>query len=187
MNPKRQATAPRHTTRRKWWIVGAVGLLAIWLILGLRFIMYAEADEPQSADAVYVLGPATPERFAEGVALVESGYSNTLVVTVFDNPRMQEFCKQEQTYALYCVYPEPVTTGGEAEKFAELAQQHQWHSVMVVTMRSHITRAELLFNGCFNGQVAMIDENRPISAVTGAYLFLYESAAFVKNLFTATC
>lgn len=162
-------------------------MLVIWLALGLRFITFAEADEPQSVDAVYVLGPATPERLADGGELIESGHSNDLVVTVFDNPAMQDLCKREQSYELHCVYPDPVTTGGEAQTFAELAERHQWESVMVVTMRSHMTRAKLLFNGCFKGEIAMIDEKRPVTAVSGTYRFMYESAAFVKNIFTATC
>lgn len=187
MDHKRQGTSRHHRARRWWVVLGAAGLLSVWLVLGLRFITFAQGDEPRTADAVYVLGPATPERFAEGVALIEAGYSNDLVVTVSENPDMQEFCEQEQPYDLYCVFPEPVTTGGEAQKLAQLAEQHQWESVMVVTMRSHMTRAEILFNRCFTGDISMIDEGRPVTFVSGVYQFFYETAAFVKNVFTPTC
>lgn len=162
----------------------------VWVVIGIRFIIYPSVDSASDAgsvDAVYVLGPAPPERLAKGIGIVESGYSDHLVVTIGQHRPRPTFCSAQHSYTVHCVWPDPMTTEGEAQSWDQLADEHQWESVMVVTMRPHITRAELYFSRCFDGDVWMIDDERELSAQFWRRQFFYETAAFVKYLTSNDC
>lgn len=187
VNMKQEAKVATTRKRRRWiWII-VVGLVILWLMVGLRFITFAQPDTPRPVDAVYLLGPVYPERLDAGLQLIELGYSSDLVATVSGNDELQKSCRQEQPYDLHCVLPDPVTTGGEALAFSELAEQRQWESVMIVTHRSHMARAELLFTRCFSGSVSMIVDERPVTFESRIHQLIYENAAFVKHTFIRTC
>lgn len=167
-------------------------LLILWAVAVLRFIAYplAPVAEPraQSVDAVYVLGLATEERLKEGVRLIEHGVSDQLVVTMTDDNSLDRFCAANHPFTVHCVSPDPIRTRGEARQWAELAQDHQWESVMIVTTRSHATRAKLYFERCHDGRVLVADDEvLSYSAEQWLERSVYESSALVKFAFERGC
>ena len=165
-------------------------LCLLWAVLGLRFIVYPQVNstsEIDTVDAVYVLGPAPPARMAKGMAMANSGLSDHLVVTVGENSPPPGYCSAQHSFTVHCVQPDPMTTGGESAHWARMAHEHQWDSIAVITNRPHITRAELYFSRCFDGRIWMIDDESELSHHFWDRRFLYESAAFVKYVFSNNC
>lgn len=143
-----------------------VGLL-IFSILSWRWVLHPARtdrwiDEP--ADAVVMFGGAGP-RFQLAVALVEGGVSDTLVVSNPNDPDPQGytafgvFCAGPHDYETICFDPEPRTTRGESRFVAELAEARRWDRVVIVTTEDQASRARLLTERCWDGDVdvAVVD------------------------------
>lgn len=180
---------PRFITIAVWV---CLGLFLLWCAAMLRLIVYpialASPDSVDSVDAVYVLGLASEERLARGVGLIEDEMSDQLVVTVTADNMLHQFCSTDHAYEVYCVSPDPVTTRGEARQWGQLAEQQQWESVMIVTTRSHATRAKLYFERCFTGQIVVVnDEVQTFSAEQWVEQFVYETGAMLKFAVSQGC
>lgn len=164
-------------------------LILVWVAAGILVLGFPPKGTPVDVDAVVVLGPATPDRYEVGLALVEAGYSDTLVVSVgpLEREELESFCNGESSFTIFCFSPDPSATRGEAQAVSLLATEHGWESMMIVTTPSHMTRALLYFERCFDGDLTMIDDeiNRPDNSAFD--LFLYESGAFIKYLTTWGC
>lgn len=180
---------PRSVHRGYRLVVAVVVVLALlaWAVLGTRYILRPTVDEPRAVDAVYVLGAVSPERLEYSLGLMEAGYSERLIMTVSDIEPWDEFCRGDHAFAVTCVTPDPLTTRGEARSWAELAEGSGWDSVMVVTMIPHLTRAELYFQRCFDGEIVMVDDQRPLEASVWARQLVYETAAFVRYAVARGC
>lgn len=182
--------SPWRPLRIGVWLV--LSLLVIWLAASIRWFAFPPAiSAPHTVgpvDAVYVLGVATKERLAAGVDLVESGASDHLVVTVTPGNPLDQFCATEHPFTVDCVTPDPVSTGGEAQQWADLAAQHQLDSVAIVTMRSHATRAMLYFERCFSGDVHVVDDDvLTLSWWQWGEQFIYETGAMLKFVVSKEC
>ena len=59
-------------------------------------------------------------------------------------------------FELYCFAPDPPTTKGEGRELRRLASQHRWRTVIVVTLRPHISRARFILEKCFDGELVMV-------------------------------
>src|SRR5690625_7777819 len=72
----------RRSGRLIVWVIIAV--LIGWLLLMVRWLVFptaiSSANSIQNVDAVYVLGEATPERLAKGIAMIETGASDHLEI-----------------------------------------------------------------------------------------------------------
>lgn len=161
--------------------------MAAWATVGTRYILLSEPDEPAPVDAVYALGVVSPERLDRAVDLIESGYSDQLILTVSHEAHWGEFCGREHEFTVTCVTPDPLTTRGEARSWGQLAERNDWNSVMVVTMVPHLSRAELYFQRCFSGELVMMDDERDLEGAVWARQFFYESAAFVRYALSRGC
>ncbi|MGO1183376.1 MAG: hypothetical protein ACTHZ5_14060 [Micrococcaceae bacterium] len=162
-------------------------LLVAWAALGTRYILRPEADEPAEVDAIYALGVVSPERLEYAVGLVEAGYSDQLILTVSELARWEDYCQDDHDYTVTCVTPDLLSTRGEARQWAALAEVNDWGSVMVVTMIPHLTRTELYFRRCFDGEILTVNDERPLEGAVWARQFFYESAAFVRYAFSWGC
>lgn len=142
---------PRRAGRRL--LAAAAGLLAVFLVATyLLFVSPAADSHPGPADAVVVLGNFDG-RLSRGLELIDEGAAPVLVVSGGED----DICDVRAGYEVRCPVPEPFSTQGEARMVRRLAAEEGWESIIVVTSTHHITRARLLFDRCFDGDVQMAD------------------------------
>jgi DUF218 domain len=67
-----------------------------------------------------------------------------------------ELCGKETPFEVVCFEPAPDRTQGEAQVAARLARERGWRSLVVVTSRYHATRARMLFQRCFDGDLRVV-------------------------------
>ena len=96
-------------------------------------------------------------------------------------------CATEQPYPVHCLDPDPVTTQGEAQGFAALAQAQGWQSTAVLTHRSHLGRAGILIRRCFPGQVDQVASQERYVPLYWAFRLVYETGAWMKMALTPGC
>ena len=173
----------------------AVGTLQ-WLIWNPK------QEVPGSVDAIFVLAYG-PDRVALGRELAAQGVSENLVLSRSKWLReaisgkgtarlpagewFEKCDKQYDDYRTFCIDPTPNSTGGEVVGFTELARRQGWDSVLIVTERSHLRRAEIDMKRCFGRQVygaASAGSPRPIAKV---WRSIYEIFAYAKDLAFPAC
>lgn len=152
---------PVRWARRTAVIVGAL-LLAALVAVNLRLFVWPRTDPVHPADAVVVFAGGDGERLDRGLELVRDGVASTLALS-FGPDRL---CGTEQPFAVVCFTPEPENTRGEAETIARLAAERGWTNLVLVTSTSHVTRARLLLERCYEGTLQVTDAT-PRQDVTG--------------------
>lgn len=191
--------APRHAAvasarycaavRRGLRIVVAAGVATVAVaLLGLPLYVAPAHDQPRPVDAVYVIGPPSDARIALAEDMIADGLANTLVVSLIDAPveraampAAAAACDGEaRDYPVHCSEPDPFTTRGEARWLRELVDRHGWESVAVVTATPHLTRARVIMERCWDGDISYVKAREPLSPALWAYQYLYQSAAFGK-------
>ena len=156
-------------------------MLALLLLLTVRWFIAPGDATPERADAVVVLLGGHGERLERGLELMDDGVADTLVLEIDDWPwrewrTVMPFCLEEvaeelevdfqydATYDIVCIVPEPTTTRGEARTISTLAEERGWESLAIVTSDYHVHRAQLLFERCFDGQVLPVPADAAFSA-----------------------
>ena len=66
-----------------------------------------------------------------------------------------------QPFEVVCLRPDPDSTLAEARAAAGLVAARRWQTVVVVTSRSHISRARLLFRRCVPAEISMVATEPP--------------------------
>ncbi|MDH4176862.1 MAG: YdcF family protein [Thermoleophilia bacterium] len=137
-------------------------LVAGYAIGGALFL--ARDDDPVSrADAVVVLAGGDT-RLDVGLELVREGVAPVLVVsedTSGRDGRRVAFCANGGKGAklgkveVVCRKAAPFSTRGEARLVAGLADKRDWSSLVVVSSRYHLFRAERLFARCTDAKLAL--------------------------------
>lgn len=69
----------------------------------------------------------------------------------------------------------------------DLARQHGWTSVGVVTSTYHVSRARIIFDRCLDGRLYVVAARHGISVFTWAYQYLYQTGAYVKAALQSDC
>jgi uncharacterized SAM-binding protein YcdF (DUF218 family) len=126
----------------------------IWL-----FLMRPEDPLPAHADAVVVLAGSS-KRLPVALNLVGAGIARTLVVSedsAANDRQRYALCHgaKPKRYTLICRKASPFSTRGEAELIGHLATSHRWQSLVVVTSRYHMFRAQLLIDRCTQATLSM--------------------------------
>ncbi len=148
-------------SRRIRWIVGtvlvgvAVGALVIWPVLR------PSEDVPAAANAVVVFAGGQGERLDRALELMDAGVASVLVLnTGSDRWNAEAYDAQVAmcddstvSFEVICVSPEMDSTKGEAQRFAQIADQHAWTSMIAVTDDYHLSRASRWLGRCFDGTV----------------------------------
>lgn len=198
----------RRQRRRRGFLVGIVLLLIpIAFIAGMPVYVHPDTDPLRKADAIFILG-GYGDRKAYGFSLYDQGWAPNVVVSNPIGPNgpsyptmwISRWCtsttwgseflsvnKPWPKSTKYCPNPEPGTTLGEARALRELASQHGWHTIIVVTFRPHITRARFILERCFAGDVIMTASPTKIPLTRWAYEYVYQTLGFVKALFDRAC
>jgi len=132
-------------------------LSLVLALLTARLFLWPGSGPARRADAVVVLSGDFGDRLAKGLELVRAGVAPTLVLDGEPDFRaVAELCDSEEPFAVVCLRPQPDSTRAEARAAAGLAASRNWRTVVVVTNRSHVSRAGLLFRRCVAGRVTMI-------------------------------
>ena len=135
-------------------------LAAAWIGGALYLFVWRDDDPvPRRADAVVVLAGDADHRIPAGLRLVRRGVARTLVLSrePHDWPLGRRLCADGGAGVprVVCVTAHPYSTQGEAVTVSRLARARGWRSLVVVTSGYHVTRARLLFERCFAGELAV--------------------------------
>lgn len=194
-----EAKAPAHSISRKLFLrMAASSAIAALLWAGVSLFLYVApaTDGPRHADVLLVLAPPI-ERITFAEQLMERGYAGTLAISVplqEHDGRISAMCNEKRAYRIVCFHPDPVTTQGEARALQRLSMMYGWKSANVITTQSHITRARIIIERCFKGDLNMVAywQNLPVLSFTNprqswAYRLAYETGAIVKMAVNQDC
>jgi uncharacterized SAM-binding protein YcdF (DUF218 family) len=141
--------------RRGLWLGGAgvvFVVVAVFVATGV-LLLWPSTDGPQHADAVVVFGGKHTERLERGLALIDQGYASTLVVS---DPPEEFACRDRPETHVVCIHPEPTNTRAEARAVRSLAASRGLTDLLLVTSTYHVTRARLLLDRCYPGDVSTV-------------------------------
>ena len=134
-----------------------VVVVAAWIAVAARFVLWPEQDSARHADAVVVLA-GDHLRLGKALELMTRRVAPTLVISDGLAPgwhRANRLCRGPAAFRVVCFRASPYSTRGEAEAVARMAAARGWRSVVVVTSTYHVTRARLLFQRCVDGRVSV--------------------------------
>ncbi|RZL74973.1 MAG: YdcF family protein [Rhodococcus sp. (in: high G+C Gram-positive bacteria)] len=178
-------------------VMCALGAAAVGVagLGGVGYSLYSRShvDPMRHVDAIIVLGGDRDGREEYGIELARQGVSANVVLSQpygRGDRKVAEFCAiQDQQFTVTCVPPQPSTTRGEALFTRDLAVQHGWNSVMVISWRYHLPRARYIFSRCFDGDIVMrpVPRDYEFSVAHWEYIYLYQTVGFVKAFFQGRC
>lgn len=153
--------------RRRWWrrvvgVVLAVVLVGVSVVTARLFVWPALPPLPQRADAIVQLGGPGNRRFV-ALNLVRQGRAPLVAISVSDAEVNTMWCGAGELRGVpvVCFHPEPFTTRGEARAVADMAAEHGWHSVILVTTPDQASRATLRVRRCFDGKIFVATARLP--------------------------
>jgi len=160
--------AKGHTTRRRrWqrWVFGSLGIFALVVMVlaaaTLRLFVFPVANQPRHVDGIVSFnGPNEGIRTARAVSLAEEGYAPVLLFSQ-GGDGADTSCPKASRVTVVCFDDASDNTRGEAEWVGRYAQRHHWHSLLIVPGRAQATRARLLTERCFSGQVVVVPAPEP--------------------------
>lgn len=133
----------------------ALAFLALgWFVaVTVESIVWPRQEVPDQVDAVVVMAGGMGERAVFGLAAVDLGFSDTIVVSV--SPVSAELCSEAKLrldVRVIC-FDSPGDTSDEAARVAEIAERNGFDNLLLVTSGYHLQRAERWLNRCFDGRV----------------------------------
>jgi uncharacterized SAM-binding protein YcdF (DUF218 family) len=190
------AEASVPSRRRRWVRVRRIGLgvvavlLVTWLVLCFLIVQHPTINRVTKADAIVVLGPPDNSRVNKAQSLLAAGIADHLVISVpnFGFPRTHSICRDSMPgVTTTCFGPNPATTRGEAQEVARLVAENNWHTIVVVTSKFHVSRARMILDRCVNGRVEVISAHEDLSASDWAYQYVYQTAGYVRAFVQGGC
>ncbi|ORV34876.1 hypothetical protein AWB99_01945 [Mycolicibacterium confluentis] len=160
---------------------------------GAGFPVYVAptTDALRPADAVLILGGPGYARYPFGLELAAEGWAPMVVISNPNgarDPWLTEYCAAPHTNpAVQCFAPDPPTTRGEGAMLRQMADEHGWRRVIVVTFRPHISRARFILERCFAGELVMAASPTHLSAWEWASEYAYQSAGFARAVLQPGC
>ena len=148
--------------RKPILLIVLIALAALAVASVPLFILYDD-DEVATADAVLVLA-GQKSRLPVALELVRRGVAPVLVISDGLDPRWPQanrLCSSGGPERVVCIRPDPYSTRGEARLAARLARERDWDSLVVVSSRFHLLRARMLFERCFDGELAFVGAANP--------------------------
>ncbi len=166
-------------------------LVTIAAMAGWPVYVRPQTDPLRHADAIFILGGPTYDRYPFGMDLGLQGWAPTVVASNPNGPNdpwLSKTCaKPPDGLRLQCFIPDPGTTKGEARELRRLAKQNGWRTVIVVTFRPHISRARHILQECFDGNLIMVASPATISPTLWAYQYLYQTAGYIRSVLQPGC
>lgn len=127
-------------------------LTATWQLL-----LSPASGWPSAPDVVAALG-GDRDRLDTALDLAREAGAPLVVSTGGESTTYESrFCASPPAdVEISCFDPVPTTTRGEARAIADLAAEHGWEQVAVVTSEWHLTRSRLLLSRCTDAEVVMV-------------------------------
>jgi uncharacterized SAM-binding protein YcdF (DUF218 family) len=165
--------------RRIVAIVVAAVVVAVAVLTGHLFVWPDLPPLPAKADAIVQLGGPGNRRFV-ALDLAREGRAPLVAISVSYDEIDTSWCHAGllRGVPVICFHREPFSTRGEARAVADMAAQHGWHSVILVTTPDQATRAELRVRRCFSGQIFVATARLP--TLEWPRQIAYQWAATVK-------
>lgn len=156
-------------------IIGVGISMLIIVVMTVRWFLSPHSVDPDRVDAVVVLAGGRGERLDRALELMAKPVSDTLVLSVgngmwSDSEAITQACGDDVQFEVICFAPVPDSTKGEALTFQQLAGEHGWESIALVTSEYHLHRAALRFSRCFDGEILPV----AAPAETGLGLLTHE-------------
>jgi len=195
-SPPGSAEAHRRGRPRRFWARRiariALGVLLVVACLGLAgFPVYVrpQIDPLSKADAIFVLGGYGDDRYQLGKQLVEEQWAPVLVESGgYQHIALWNRCLTPgPPVNIVCFVASPPTTNGEAQELKRFADKYGWRKVIVITHRSHVSRARFILQRCFDGELTMIASRDSLSLPRWVYEYAYQTAGYVKALLSPKC
>lgn len=180
--------AARMPFRRRtaWMLAGLLAVISVGLTAATASLMlWPRTDSPGRADAVVVLAGGQGERLARALQLVQTGTAPALAISNGDDPQWREanrLCNRGSTFEVVCFRPDPDSTRGEARAIAALAASRRWQSLVVVTSTYHVTRARLLLERCYAGEMSFVSASPSAGAFRTFLNVAREWAGLARSL-----
>ncbi len=137
----------------------ALAAVAVWMVWSI----WRPGDElpVDSANAVVVFAGGQGERLDRALELMDAGAASVLVLNTGSDRWNDEaydaqvaMCDDPTvSFEVICVAVEQDSTMGEAQRFAQVADQRAWTSMIAVTDDYHLSRAGRWLGRCFDGTV----------------------------------
>lgn len=162
-------------------------------IVGYPIFNKSRVDPVRSVDAIIVLGGEHDGREVYAFGLARQGVSRNVVLSDSygsGDKKMAGYCATtDSRFTVTCVRPQPSTTRGEALFTRELAAQHGWTSIMVISWRYHLPRARYIFSQCFDGDISMrpVPRKYDFSLAEWESTYLYQTVGFAKAVVQGSC
>ena len=173
----------RRARRRTVAIAAALAVAALVVVANLRLFVWPAVDTVERADAVVVLGGGDGERLDRGLALVREGVASTLALSFGPD----QLCNVPQSFDVVCFTPTPENTRGEAMAVGQLARTHGWQRVVLVTSTPHVTRARLLVERCFAGDLEVAPATPDDSTSRWVNAILHEWGGLADAMINRSC
>ena len=141
-----------------------------FVVASLALFVFPATDLPQRVNGILSLnGNDEPAREAQAVALAEQGFAPVLLFSR-GSPANSLPCPKVPRVSVVCFFDVTNNTRGEARWAGRYAELHHWHSLMIVPGQTQATRARLLTERCFQGQVVTVPVSDPLSELPGDVL-----------------
>jgi uncharacterized SAM-binding protein YcdF (DUF218 family) len=158
-------------TVKRLLVYALVIVVVVYGVGALLFLRRGDDPLPPKADAIVVLAGNT-SRLPAALALARAGVAPVLVVSRDEtgrDPARQRLCEddEQRPFEVVCRQAVPFSTRGEARLVAGLASDRGWDSVVIVSSRYHLFRAERLFARCTDADLVMdgVTESMTTNAV----------------------
>lgn len=189
MSADKTDTTRRHRVRRT--IVSVCVILVAAVIAGLPVYVRPQVDQLRHADAIVILGGPDYRRYTFGLGLGADGWAPAVVVSNpsgADDPWLTRYCATPNAqFHLTCFAPDPATTKGEGRELRRLASQHGWRTVIVVTLRPHVSRSRFILEQCFDGDLVMVALPVHLSVFEWAFHYVYQTAGYARAVLQPGC
>lgn len=169
-------------------LAGALVLVVLAAVAGYPVYVRPQIDAVRPADAIFVVGGEAPlARYYYGLGLARDGWAPHLVLSDPAGALSDRCQDDEPGFTVECFVPDPTTTFGEARYLGRVASERGWRTVIVVTYAPHVSRARYIMHKCFDGQLIMTAAPTRLSVPYWAWLYVYQTAGYVKALFQRGC
>jgi uncharacterized SAM-binding protein YcdF (DUF218 family) len=167
-----------HLVRRHPLIAAVLVVVVVFLVASSLLFVWPATDQPRHVDAILSLeGGDEGARETTAVSLARRGYAPVLLFSR-GSPAAGTVCPRVFRVSVVCFFPHPAKTIGEISFASAYARRHGWHSLMIVAGHTQVTRARLLAERCFSGQIVMIPA--PVQVIDIPYEIVYEWGALTK-------
>lgn len=198
----RRKTSSRRPLRRALKIIAGVAMIGVigWFAYAsVNIVSPSQGDLDGKADVVVSLAPQH-SRLPMAKQLISDDVAETLLISYFDHDPMNHqmtakdgkplsrYCEDESENGVMCFTPTEDATIGEVLAISDLAQEHAWGKVTVVTDSFHAFRTRFIFEQCLGDEidVNVVFSEQDLTASQWAWHIVYENAAFLKAAWQTT-